>query len=127
VAQAEQPGWSGMVSARIIHVMSESDPEPAEAELSERQPPPKCIVAWAAMRTRIARHSMTSSSSSSDERIQSYEQRLDVHGSEPAFNEDGVDLTQIRESLRRTPYERLVIVQNWVESLQSVRVIRGPR
>ncbi len=70
---------------------------------------------------------MTSSSSSSDERIQSYEQRLDVHGSEPAFNEDGVDLTQIRESLRRTPYERLVIVQNWVESLQSLRVVRGPR
>jgi murein tripeptide amidase MpaA len=64
---------------------------------------------------------------SSDERIRSYEQRLDVHGSEPAFNEDGVDLTQIRESLRRTPYERLLIVQNWVESLQSVRVVRGPR
>jgi hypothetical protein len=41
-------------------------------------------------------------------------------------DQEGVDLTQIRESLRRTPYERLLIVQNWVESLQSVRVIRGP-
>lgn len=61
------------------------------------------------------------------ERIPSYEQRLDVQGSEPSFNEDGVDLTQIRESLRRTPYERLMLVQNWVESLQSVRVVRGPR
>lgn len=65
--------------------------------------------------------------SSKHERIQSYEQRLDVHGSEPSFNEDGVDLTQIRESLRRTPYERLMLVQNWAESLQSVRVIRGSR
>ncbi len=63
---------------------------------------------------------------SPSERIQSYELRLDVHGAEPAFNEDGVDLTQIREFLRLTPYERLQIVQNWVESLQSVRVIRGP-
>ena len=64
---------------------------------------------------------------SNDQRIESYEQRIDVHGSEPSFNEDGVDLTQIRESLRRTPYERLMLVQNWVESLQSVRVVRGPR
>jgi hypothetical protein len=61
------------------------------------------------------------------DRIQSYEQRLGVQGSEPSFNEDGVDLTLIRESLRRTPYERLILVQNWVESLQSVRVVRGPR
>ena len=42
---------------------------------------------------------MIGSGKSSDERAQSYEQRLDVHGSEPSFNEDGVDLTQIRESL----------------------------
>ena len=70
---------------------------------------------------------MIGSGTSSDERAQSYEQRLDVRGSEPSFNEDGVDLTQIRESLRRTPYERLMLVQNWVESLQSVRVVRGAR
>jgi hypothetical protein len=61
------------------------------------------------------------------ERIQSYEQRLDVHGPEAAFNEEGVDLTQIRESLDRTPLERLVQVQNWVTSLDKVRVVRGPR
>jgi hypothetical protein len=70
---------------------------------------------------------MTGSRDSTNERIQGYEQRLDVHGSEPSFNEDGVDLTQIRESLRRTPYERLILVQNWVDSLQSVRAVRGPR
>jgi len=61
------------------------------------------------------------------ERIRSYEQRLDVHGAEPAFNEDGVDLTQVRESLNRTPLERLIQVQNWVESLEKIRVVRGAR
>jgi hypothetical protein len=61
------------------------------------------------------------------ERIQSYERRLDVHGPEAAFNEDGVDLTQIRESLDRTPLERLIQVQNWATSLDKVRVVRGPR
>ena len=79
------------------------------------------------MPTMIVRRSMTGSCSLSDERIQSYEQRLDVHGTEPSSDEDGVDLTQIRESLLRTPDERLMLVQNWVESLQSVRVVRGPR
>src|SRR5512133_1059154 len=63
---------------------------------------------------------------SNHERIQSYEQRLDVHGSEPSFNEDGVDLTQIRESLRRTPYERLMLVQNWVESFQARVICSAP-
>jgi hypothetical protein len=61
------------------------------------------------------------------EQIQSYERRLDVHGPEATFNEDGVDLSQIRESLDRTPLERLVQVQNWVASLAMVRVVRGPR
>jgi hypothetical protein len=56
-----------------------------------------------------------------------YESRLDVHGSEAAFNEDGVDLSQIRESLAMTPLERLYRVQNWVNSLAQVRVVRGPR
>jgi hypothetical protein len=61
------------------------------------------------------------------EQSQKYERRLDVHGPEAAFNEDGVDLTQIRESLARTPLERLELVQNWVNSLDQVRVVRGPR
>jgi hypothetical protein len=60
-------------------------------------------------------------------RIQAYEKRLDVHGPEPAFNEDGVDLTQIRESLALTPLERLHRVQDWVNSLSEVRVVRGAR
>ncbi len=58
---------------------------------------------------------------------QSYEERLDVHGQQPAFNDDGVDLSQIRESLAMTPLQRLIRVQNWVNSLAEVRVIRGPR
>jgi hypothetical protein len=61
------------------------------------------------------------------ERIEHYEQRLDVHGPEAAFNEDGVDLSQIRSSLARTPLERLQQVQNWVESLAMIRVLRGTR
>jgi hypothetical protein len=58
--------------------------------------------------------------------VQVYEQRLDVHGPEAAFNEDGVDLSQIRESLDMTPLERLERLQNWVNSLAKVKVIRGP-
>jgi hypothetical protein len=61
------------------------------------------------------------------EQIQANERRLDLHGPEPAFNEDGVDLSQIRESLALTPLERLERLQNWVNSLGEVRVIRGPR
>jgi len=60
-------------------------------------------------------------------RIEEYERRLDVHGPEAAFNEDGVDLTQIRESLAATPLERLYRVQAWINSLAKVRLIRGPR
>ena len=67
-------------------------------------------------------HSIRTSASSEE-----YERRLDVHGPEAAFNEDGVDLTQIRESLDRTPLDRLYLVQNWVTSLDQVRVVRGPR
>lgn len=59
--------------------------------------------------------------------IQSYDGRLDVHGPEATFNEDGVDLSQIRESLALTPLERLYRVQNWVNSLAQVRVVRGSR
>ncbi len=59
--------------------------------------------------------------------ILSYEGRLDVHGLEAAFNEDGVDLSQIRESLALTPLERLYRVQSWVNSLAQIRVVRGSR
>ena len=40
--------------------------------------------------------------------VERYEQVLALRGSERAFNEDGVDLTQIRAALARTPLERLV-------------------
>jgi hypothetical protein len=36
-----------------------------------------------------------------------YEQKLAMHGSELAYNDDGVDLTLIRAALARTPIERL--------------------
>ena len=62
-----------------------------------------------------------------NERIDNYERHLDVHGPEAAFNEDGVDLSQIRDSLALTPLERLIQVQNWVTSLAKVRVVRGSR
>ena len=39
---------------------------------------------------------------------QRYDQALTEPGSEPAFNDDGVDLTQVRAALARTPLERLV-------------------
>ena len=63
----------------------------------------------------------------SNQQILTYENRLDLHGPEAAFNEDGVDLSQIRESLALTPLERLHRVQNWVNSLSEVRVVRGSR
>jgi hypothetical protein len=59
--------------------------------------------------------------------VQVYEQRLDVHGPEAAFNEDGVDLSQVRESLDMTVRERLERLQNWVNSLAKVKIIRGPQ
>ncbi|HEY5960777.1 MAG TPA: hypothetical protein VIV60_29685 [Polyangiaceae bacterium] len=59
--------------------------------------------------------------------ILSFEGRLDVHGPEAAFNEHGVDLSQIRESLALTPLERLYRVQNWVNSIAEIRVVRGSR
>jgi hypothetical protein len=59
--------------------------------------------------------------------VKAYEERLDVRGPEATFNADGVDLSQIRESLALTPLERLYRLQNWVNSLAQVRVVRGPR
>jgi len=64
---------------------------------------------------------------SAKRRIEQYEAKLDVHGPEPAFNEDGVDLGLIRGTLDKTPLERLLAVQNWVASLEKVRVVREPR
>lgn len=43
------------------------------------------------------------------------------------YNEDGVDLTLIREFLRLTPAERLAVVDGWLEVLVSVRRPSGER
>jgi hypothetical protein len=50
-----------------------------------------------------------------------YEARLAVQGEEPAFNEDGVDLTQIRRALALTPLERLVEVEQAALEIEALR------
>jgi len=60
-------------------------------------------------------------------RIEKYEAKLDVHGPEPAFNEDGVDMAQIRNALDKTPLERLLVLQSWVAALKEIKVVREPR
>ncbi len=46
-----------------------------------------------------------------------YERTLAVHGPEPAFDDQGVDLTQIRAALARTPDERLSHLEASANSL----------
>ena len=48
-------------------------------------------------------------------------------GSEPAYSEDGVDLTLIRWMLSLTPAERLDVLQQSVESLLSLRDAKASR
>lgn len=50
-----------------------------------------------------------------------YEEMLVVHGPELAFNDDGVDLTQIRESLDRTPLERIRYIEGWRRAILRLR------
>jgi hypothetical protein len=47
-----------------------------------------------------------------------FEEKLAMHGPELAFNDDGVDLTQIRAALDRTPLERFI---HHEASVRSVR------
>ena len=56
-------------------------------------------------------------------RIPAYEARLSVQGDEPAFNEDGVDLTQIRRFLALTPLERLVWAEQTAAEIEALRSI----
>jgi len=56
-------------------------------------------------------------------RVPAYEARLSVQGDEPAFNEDGVDLTQIRRFLALTPLERLVWAEQTAAELDALRSI----
>ena len=52
---------------------------------------------------------------------ETYEEMLDVHGPELAFNDDGVDLMQIREALDRTPIERLRYIEGWRRTILRLR------
>jgi hypothetical protein len=56
-------------------------------------------------------------------RVPAYEARLSVQGDERAFNEDGVDLTQIRRFLALTPLERLVWAEQAAAELEALRSI----
>ncbi len=46
---------------------------------------------------------------------------------EPDIDESGVDLAQIREMLELTPAERLLVIQNLVDSIAEIRALNGPR
>ncbi len=55
-----------------------------------------------------------------------------VHGSrsDPAetdIDENGVDRAQIREMLDLTPVERLLVVQNFADSIEEIRRLNGTR
>jgi hypothetical protein len=50
-----------------------------------------------------------------------YEARLTVSGAEPAFNDDGVDLTQIRRALALTPLERLVLAEQAAAEIEALK------
>ena len=45
----------------------------------------------------------------------------------PDLDENGVDLAQIREMLALTPAERLLVIQNLVDSVAEIRALNGPR
>jgi hypothetical protein len=45
-------------------------------------------------------------------------------GLEPAYSEDGVDLTQIRRMLRLTPTERLAVLQDLADFMAEARRAR---
>jgi len=54
-----------------------------------------------------------------------FEEALDVHGPDPAFNDDGVDLTLIRRALDMTPLERLRAAEGWRQLLTRARMVDG--
>jgi hypothetical protein len=56
-------------------------------------------------------------------RVPAYEARLSVQSDESAFNEDGVDLTQIRRFLALTPLERLVWAEQAALEIEALRSI----
>jgi hypothetical protein len=60
-------------------------------------------------------------------RFPAYEARLSVQGEEPAFNEDGVDLTQIRRFLQLTPLERLIWAEQTAAEIEALRTMARVR
>ena len=46
---------------------------------------------------------------------------------EPDLDESGVDLAQIRQMLELTPAERLLMIQNLVDSVAEIRALNGTR
>lgn len=46
-----------------------------------------------------------------------------IQNEEPAYSEDGVDLTLIRWMLSLTPAERLGILQGFANSLAKIRAV----
>ncbi len=46
---------------------------------------------------------------------------------EPDVDGNGVDLAQIRAMLDLTPAERLLVIQNLVDSIAEIRALNGPR
>jgi hypothetical protein len=58
-------------------------------------------------------------------RAEEYEAKLAIQPTEPIFNDDGVDLLQIREFLDLTPLERLRSVENLARMIAKAKVVRG--
>jgi hypothetical protein len=52
-----------------------------------------------------------------------YDARLTVRGEEKAFDENGVDLTQIRRALALTPLERLIWAEQAATEVESLRLL----
>ena len=46
---------------------------------------------------------------------------------EPDVDDNGVDLAQIREMLELTPAQRLLMIQNLVDSVAEIRALNGTR
>ena len=46
---------------------------------------------------------------------------------EPDFDENGVDLAQIRQMLDLPPVERLMVIQGLVDSIVEIRSLNEPR
>lgn len=60
-------------------------------------------------------------------RVSAYEARLSVQSEAATFNEDGVDLTQIRRFLALTPLERLVWAEQTAAEIEALRSIARVR